>query len=53
MKYFIGSSEGATVKDYIEERNSATPTIVVAEISRKNRTLYNSHYNLRAYVYSV
>ncbi|MEM2541458.1 MAG: type II toxin-antitoxin system VapC family toxin [Candidatus Methanomethylicia archaeon] len=35
MEYFIGSKRGNTAKDYIEKRDSATPTIVVAEISRK------------------
>ncbi|MEM2194869.1 MAG: type II toxin-antitoxin system VapC family toxin [Candidatus Methanomethylicia archaeon] len=35
MEYFIGSRRGYTAKDYIEKRDSATPTIVVAEISRK------------------
>ncbi|MBS7645969.1 MAG: type II toxin-antitoxin system VapC family toxin [Candidatus Bathyarchaeia archaeon] len=35
IEYFIGSKEGAVAKAYIEEEESATPSIVVAEISRK------------------
>lgn len=35
IEYFIGSKRGASVKHYVEKEESATPTIVVAEISRK------------------
>jgi len=35
IEYFRGSKEGAMAKKYIEERRSATPTVVLAEISRK------------------
>ncbi|NHV06062.1 MAG: type II toxin-antitoxin system VapC family toxin [Thaumarchaeota archaeon] len=35
IEYFIGSKRGFSVKRYVEEEDSATPTIVVAEISRK------------------
>ena len=35
IEYFRGSEGGALARFYIEEENSATPTIVIAEISRK------------------
>lgn len=35
IEYFRGSSRGALAKPYIEDEDSATPTIVIAEISRK------------------
>ena len=35
IEYFRASDEGEKAKSYIEEENSATPTIVVAEVSRK------------------
>ncbi|MEM2122826.1 MAG: type II toxin-antitoxin system VapC family toxin [Candidatus Bathyarchaeia archaeon] len=35
IDYFIGSKGGAVAKAYIEGEDSATPSIVVAEISRK------------------
>ncbi|MEM1581507.1 MAG: type II toxin-antitoxin system VapC family toxin [Candidatus Bathyarchaeia archaeon] len=35
IEYFRGSTRGALAKPYIEEENSVTPTIVIAEISRK------------------
>ncbi|MEM0172687.1 MAG: type II toxin-antitoxin system VapC family toxin [Thermofilum sp.] len=35
IEYFRGSKLGEVVKRYIEEENSATPTVVVAELSRK------------------
>jgi predicted nucleic acid-binding protein len=35
IEYFRGSMRGALVRPYVEEEDSATPTIVIAEISRK------------------
>ncbi len=35
VEYFLGSEAGRKVKKFVEEANSATPTIVVAELSRK------------------
>ena len=35
IEYFAGSHEGETAREYVEKKNSATPTIVVAELSRK------------------
>ncbi|MEM3479007.1 MAG: type II toxin-antitoxin system VapC family toxin [Candidatus Bathyarchaeia archaeon] len=35
IEYFRGSSRGSLARPYIEGENSATPTIVIAEISRK------------------
>ncbi|MEM3699790.1 MAG: PIN domain-containing protein [Candidatus Bathyarchaeia archaeon] len=35
IEYFRGSKSGEIVKRYIESEDSATPTIVVSEISRK------------------
>ena len=35
IEYFRASGEGKGASGYIEEENSATPTIVVAEVSRK------------------
>lgn len=35
IEYFRGSKPGEEAKHYIEEENSATPTIVIAELSRK------------------
>ena len=35
IEYFRGSEAGATVKHYIEKEESATPTIVIAELSRR------------------
>lgn len=35
IEYFRGSKPGEKAKHYIEEENSATPTIVIAELSRK------------------
>ncbi|MBO3753697.1 MAG: type II toxin-antitoxin system VapC family toxin [Candidatus Brockarchaeota archaeon] len=35
IEYFSGSKPGEEAKHYIEEENSATPTIVIAELSRK------------------
>ena len=35
IEYFRGTSAGAKAKQYIEEEESATPTIVIAELSRK------------------
>ncbi|MCX8183110.1 MAG: type II toxin-antitoxin system VapC family toxin [Crenarchaeota archaeon] len=35
IEYFRGSKPGEEAKRYIEEENSATPTVVIAELSRK------------------
>jgi len=35
IEYFRGTSAGMKAKRYIEEEDSATPTIVIAELSRK------------------
>jgi predicted nucleic acid-binding protein len=35
IEYFKASEMGATAKEYIESESAVTPTIVVAEISRK------------------
>lgn len=35
IEYFRGSKRGRLVRKYVEEEESATPTIVVAELSRK------------------
>ena len=35
IEYFIGSSEGKIVKEYVESKKSATPTIVIAELAAK------------------
>jgi predicted nucleic acid-binding protein len=35
IEYFKGSKRGLSVRNYVEKENSATPTIVIAEISRK------------------
>lgn len=35
IEYFRASKAGEVAKKYIESENSATPTVVVAEISRK------------------
>ncbi len=35
IEYFRGSKPGEEAKHYIEDENSATPTIVIAELSRK------------------
>ena len=35
IEYFRGSKSGEIVKKYVESEDSATPTIVVSEISRK------------------
>ncbi|MGC8832352.1 MAG: type II toxin-antitoxin system VapC family toxin [Thermoproteota archaeon] len=35
IEYFRGSKLGEAAKHYIEEENSATPTVVIAELSRK------------------
>jgi len=35
IEYFRGTSAGAKARRYIEEEDSATPTIVIAELSRK------------------
>jgi predicted nucleic acid-binding protein len=35
IEYFLGSEVGRKVKRFVEGANSATPTIVVAELSRK------------------
>jgi predicted nucleic acid-binding protein len=35
IEYFRGSKRGFPVRNYVEKENSATPTIVIAEISRK------------------
>jgi len=35
IEYFRGTSAGVKAKRYIEEEDSATPTIVIAELSRK------------------
>ncbi|MDW8033645.1 MAG: type II toxin-antitoxin system VapC family toxin [Nitrososphaerota archaeon] len=35
IEYFRGSKPGEKARHYIEEENSATPTIVIAELSRK------------------
>lgn len=35
VEYFRGSKPGEKAKHYIEEEDSATPTVVVAELSRK------------------
>jgi|SRR5208282_1809472 len=37
IEYFKASKMGETAKEYIESEHSVTPTIVVAEISRKLR----------------
>ena len=34
IEYFKGSEYGAKAKHYVEEENAATPTIVIAELSR-------------------
>ena len=35
IEYFRGTRAGAKARRYIKEENSATPTIVIAELSRK------------------
>ncbi|MCW3983592.1 MAG: PIN domain-containing protein [Candidatus Bathyarchaeota archaeon] len=35
IEYFKASKQGETAKQYIENENAVTPTIVVSEISRK------------------
>lgn len=35
IEYFKGSRSGEVAKRYIEEESSATPTVVIAELSRK------------------
>jgi len=35
IEYFRGSKPGEKARHYIEEEDSATPTVVVAELSRK------------------
>lgn len=35
IEYFRGSRRGKLAKDYIEVEDSVTPTIVIAELSRK------------------
>jgi len=35
IEYFRGTRAGVKARRYIEEENSATPTIVIAELSRK------------------
>ena len=35
IEYFSGSNKGQAAKKYIEEEGAATPTIVIAELSRK------------------
>jgi predicted nucleic acid-binding protein len=35
IEYFRGTKRGEIAKNYIEIENSATPTIVIAELSRK------------------
>lgn len=35
IEYFIGSRRGSSVRHYVEKEESATPTIVIAEISGK------------------
>lgn len=35
IEYFRGSRSGEVARRYIEEENSATPTVVIAELSRK------------------
>ena len=35
LEYFAGSRKGEAAREYVEKKNSATPTIVVAELSRK------------------
>lgn len=35
FEYFIGSKRGEAVRRYVEGKESATPTIVIAELSRK------------------
>ena len=35
VEYFRGSEEGKAAKEYIENKNCATPTIVIAELSEK------------------
>jgi len=35
IEYFRGTKRGEIAKKYIETENSATPTIVIAELSRK------------------
>lgn len=35
VEYFLGSEVGRRVRKFVEGENSATPTVVVAELSRK------------------
>jgi len=35
IEYFRGTRAGVKARRYIEEENSATPTILIAELSRK------------------
>lgn len=35
IEYFRGSKSGEVARHYIEEEDSATPTVVIAELSRK------------------
>jgi predicted nucleic acid-binding protein len=35
IEYFRGSKHGEKVKRYVETENAATPTVVIAELSRK------------------
>ncbi len=37
IEYFVGSTEGAKVKPFVEGGKSMTPTIVIAELSGKYR----------------
>jgi predicted nucleic acid-binding protein len=35
IEYFAGSTKGARARNYIQEGDAATPTVVIAELSRK------------------
>jgi len=35
IEYFRGTRAGVKARQYVEEENSATPTILIAELSRK------------------
>jgi len=35
IEYFVGSDKGKSASKYIQEGDSATPTVVIAELSRK------------------
>jgi hypothetical protein len=35
IEYFKASEQGGVAKEYVENKNASTPTIIITEISRK------------------